>query len=58
MKEVIVALFGSYSLTFDPNTGNVVCGLAGLDWPWLAGVALFGLTLYCVLRLIGGVIPK
>lgn len=35
---------------------EVVPGLAGLDWSWLAGVVLFALFLYGLLRLLGGLI--
>lgn len=30
-------------------------GLSGVDWPWLAGVVLFAITLYSFFRLIGGI---
>ena len=35
---------------------EVVPGLAGLDYAWIAGVALFALFLFCLLKLIGGVV--
>lgn len=38
------------------ETTEIVPGLAGLDWSWLCGVALFALMLYSVLRLFGGVL--
>lgn len=65
--SVVKALFGSYT----PKTYNVttylsdgtavqsteiVPGLAGLDYEWIAGAALFALVLYGLLRLIGGLI--
>jgi len=72
LRDLVVALFGSYtppSYTeyhwfFNPVDGsgysdvvNVIpAGSAGIDWPWIAGVALFALTLYCVFRLIGGIL--
>lgn len=31
----------------------VAAGLAGVDWPWVAGVLLFALVLYSFLRLVG-----
>lgn len=31
----------------------VASGLAGVDWPWVAGVLLFGIVLYSFLRLVG-----
>lgn len=31
----------------------VAAGLAGVDWPWVAGVFLFALVLYSFFRLVG-----
>lgn len=72
MSNIIYSLFGSYSpvtYTFvekvwdpvneafvDVVSDVVAPGLAGVDWPWLAGVALFAIVLYSVFRLIGGVL--
>lgn len=72
MKALIISLFGAYSAPSDTIIEYVwnpaledfeivtnfitPSGLAGLDWPWIIGVSLFGLTLYSVLRIIGGVI--
>jgi len=56
LREVILALFGSYTPLIDPVSGSAVLGVAGLDWPWIAGVFLFGLTLYCILRILGGAV--
>lgn len=69
MKELITSLFGVYTPITYTAPGPVIDGtvteydvvaggFAGIDWTWLAGVALFGLTLYCVFRIIGGVINK
>lgn len=33
----------------------VAAGVAGVDWPWLAGAACLLLVLYCVFRLLGGI---
>lgn len=38
------------------ETVELIPGLAGLDYPWLAGFALFSLSLYCVFRMIGGLL--
>lgn len=38
------------------ETIEIIPGLAGLDYPWLAGFALFSLSLYCVFRMIGGLL--
>lgn len=35
---------------------QVIPGLAGLDWEWLASVFLFALVLFCLFRLLGGVV--
>ncbi len=34
---------------------EIVPGLAGLDWPWLAGTALFAIMLFCLFKLLGGI---
>lgn len=34
----------------------VAAGTAGIDWPWVASVALLVVCLYSVFRLIGGVL--
>ena len=63
--SVITSLFGTYTprtqtvteFLSDGSTVSyteVVPGVAGLDWSWVASVALFGMVLYCVFRLIGG----
>lgn len=65
LPSVITALFGTYAPRTQTVTeylsdgssvtySEVVPGLAGLDWSWVASVALFGMALYCVFRLIGG----
>ena len=65
MPGLVTALFGSYTprtqtvTEYLPDGSNVtytevVPGLAGLDWPWIASVALFAMSLYCVFRMIGG----
>ena len=38
------------------ETVELVPGLAGLDYTWLAGFGLFALSLFCVFRMIGGVL--
>ena len=35
---------------------EVVPGLAGLDWPWITSVTLFAMALYCIFRMIGGLL--
>lgn len=63
--SAVTALFGEYTpKTYNVTTylsdgtvvqsSEVIPGLAGLDYEWLASVALFTLVLYCILRMIGG----
>lgn len=35
-------------------TTEVVSGLAGLDWPWIASAGIFALMLFCLFKLLGG----
>lgn len=65
MKDVIETIFGEYMpivySTMD-SEGNVLevipDGLAGVDWTYVLGVVGFFLVLWCILRIIGGVISK
>lgn len=34
----------------------VASGAAGVDWPYIGRVFLFGILLYCFLRVLGGLI--
>lgn len=65
--SMVVSLFGeytprTYSVTTYLSDGSTVTtteyvpGLAGLDWPWLVGAALFALVLWSFFRLLGGVL--
>ena len=65
--SALVAIFGEYTpLTQSVTTyfadGSVVesveyvSGVAGLDWMWIAGVVLFCIVIYCIFRMIGGVL--
>lgn len=64
MLALITSIFGTYSpVTYEvynavtESYDNVVAqGFAGVDWPYLLGVSGFFLVLYCILRIIGGVI--
>lgn len=67
LSDTMTALFGPYTprtqtVTEYLSDGSsttytqVVPGLAGLDWPWLASVGLFALFLYSLLRMIGGLL--
>lgn len=67
MKELILTIFGAYEpvMTQAPVTTTVdgilstdfvdvvASGAAGLDWPWIAGVVLFGIVLWSFFRLVG-----
>ena len=35
---------------------TVASGAAGVDYEWLAGVFLFGILLFCLMKLLGGVL--
>lgn len=61
------AMFGPYTpktqtvtTYFDGQPLDVsteyVPGLAGLDVEWIASVALFGMVVYCLFRLLGGIV--
>lgn len=67
--SALSTMFGPYS----PRTQTVVTtyadgtvvevqepvpGLAGLDWPWLAGVFLFAVVLVCLFKIVGVVAKK
>lgn len=65
LAGVISGIFGDYTpRTYTTSTyidGEVVIGmeivpgLAGLDWPWLCGAALFAIMLFCFFKLLGGI---
>lgn len=67
--SALSSLFGTYTprtqtvvTTYEDGTTveaqEPVPGLAGLDWPWLAGVTLFCLVMYCLFRLVGVLLKK
>lgn len=74
MKELIISIFGEYvPITYthefaqwDVATEQYIvmqedvipAGLAGCDWTYILGVVAFLVVLYCVLRIIGGVISR
>lgn len=63
MKDLILSLFGAYEPVMTVETHVVVdvaqtvevvaAGVAGVDWPWVAGVLLFAIVLYSFFRLVG-----
>lgn len=66
MKDLIVTIFGEYTpVTYDVLDADgsvlyqaVAGGAAGVDWPYVAGVLLFALTLYSVFRIFGMVLRR
>ena len=65
LLDAVYALFGEYTprtytvtTYLDDGTAiqstEIVPGLAGLDYDWIAGVSVFVLALYCIFRMIGG----
>lgn len=65
MKDVLLSIFGAYepvTTTAITATGEAVSviasGMAGVDWPYVFGVLLFGLVLYCFFRLVGVLLSK
>lgn len=74
MKDLILSIFGSYEpVTYEVTQGiynadlgdvNLITydaipsGMAGVDWPFVLGVVVFIVALYCVLRIIGAVISR
>lgn len=68
MVDVVTAVLGeyqrqTYTVQQMDSEGNVIAtsteyvpGLAGLDYPWIAGSVLFSLLLAGFLRLIGGLL--
>lgn len=65
MKDAILIIFGTYEpvttavVNAAGETVNAVAsGMAGVDWPYIAGVFLFGVVLYCFFRLVGVLLSK
>lgn len=57
MRDLIISIFGAYIPVTDA-AGTPLQGVAGVDWPYLTGVALFGLVLYSFFRLLGVVFKR
>lgn len=58
MRDLMINLFGAYTpVQYVTSAGDTIipAGLAGVDWIFVLGVALFGLSLYCIYRMIGGI---
>lgn len=70
LKVLVTSIFGEYtpvmtntvvSQTIDGDTyqyliETVAPGCAGVDYEWIAGVVLFAILLYCLMKLLGGVL--
>ena len=70
LKALVTSVFGEYtpitttsvitetvgSETHQYLVETVAPGAAGVDYEWLAGVFLFGILLFCLMKLLGGVI--
>lgn len=61
LAEFMQAVFGVYHpIGYEDASGNfiVASGFAGVDWPYILSVFLFCLIVYCLFRLIGGLLWK
>lgn len=69
MKALLVTLFGSYTpvtyqvfetLADGSSVAHdvIASGSAGLDWTWIAGVALFAIVLLSFFKLVGVLLKK
>lgn len=61
MRDIIISLFGTYTPVTYTDVNDIAVipdGLSGVDWPFVSGVLLFAITLYCVFRIVGGVFKK
>lgn len=64
MLSLIESIFGSYEpITYqvynaasDTIESIIPAGMAGVNWPYVLALALFGMVLYCILRMLGGVL--
>ena len=70
LKALIISIFGEYTpvmttMAVTETVDNVTTttlvdavaeGAAGVDYEWLSGVFLFGILLYCLMKLLGGVL--
>lgn len=70
LKSLIVSIFGEYTpvnttMAITETVDNTVTttlvdavasGAAGVDYEWLAGVFLFGIMLFCLFKLLGGIL--
>lgn len=57
MRDLIISIFGMYTPVTDFE-GNIVLGVAGVDWPFLSGVLLFAICLWSFFHLLGSILKK
>lgn len=51
MKELIIELLGNYT-PITNNNGEIIGGLAGIDYPYVIGCLCFVICLFFVLKCI------
>lgn len=64
MISIIEQIFGSYSpvtyQVWDPELQVfyevIPAGLAGVNWPYVLSIIGFLMMLYCIMRILGGII--
>lgn len=70
LKDLMRSIFGEYTpvlttiavietvdnVTTTTLVDAVAEGAAGVDWEYLSGVALFGILLFCLMKLLGGIL--
>ena len=70
MKSLVASIFGEYTPvtttsvvtqtvgndTYQYLVETVAPGAAGVDYEWVSSVFLFGILLYCLMKLLGGVL--
>lgn len=63
LKDLVLSVFGDYeprTQTIETTQGDqvttqveIIPGVAGVDWPWLAGVLVFSIAFYGFFRILG-----
>lgn len=70
LKALIISIFGEYTPVTTTSVINetvgeevnqylveaVASGSAGVDYEWIAGVVLFGILFFCLMKLLGGIV--
>lgn len=59
-RDFLNTVLGVYTpITYDYGTESIIPdGFAGVDWPYLIRGFILAMVIYCVLRLIGGLICR